>query len=91
MLRKVKVIDGTGSLDVMMTGAKKKGGGISTLDAYLSANPVPEEEEIVYVEGKRGDSNVWINRMSIQDYKIALNIKDLKKQLKEKKSKEDSV
>ena len=86
---KLTINDGTGSLDVMMTGAKKKGGGISTLDAYLSANPVPEEEEIVYVEGKRGDSNVWINRMSIQDYKIALNIKDLKKQLKEKKSKEE--
>lgn len=74
---KVTMYDETGTVEAMMCGNK--------IDMFLSSNPIPAEDEILYVEGKKGEGNVWINRMSVQDYKIAFNIRDLKKLNKEEK------
>lgn len=75
---KVIIYDETGTIETMMCGNKA--------DLYLASNPIPSEDEIIYIEGKKGDGNVWINRMTVQDYKIAFNIKDLKKLNKEEKT-----
>lgn len=66
---KMELSDETGTLTTMMTGDK--------LARY--AGSFPKEDEIVYIEGKKGDNIIFIDRMEVQNYKIAFNMRDLKK------------
>ncbi len=54
---------------------------------YIAANPAPEEGQIVYIEGKKGDGNtIWGDTLQIQALEIYLRVRDLKK-LEKKESK----
>lgn len=68
---KMELSDETGTLSCMMTGDK--------LERYISSAVLPKEDEIVYIEGKKGDNIVFVDRLLVQNYKIAFNMRDLKK------------
>lgn len=79
---KMDISDETGVVTAMMTGEK--------LEKYLLASETPKEDEIVYIEGKKADNLVFINRMAVQNYKIAFNMRDLKKLRDKEDSKKEN-
>ena len=68
---KMDLSDETGTISVMMTGDK--------LARYTSSASLPQEDEITYVEGRKGEGIIFIDRMEVQNYKIVFNLRDLKK------------
>lgn len=79
---RMEISDETGVVTAMMTGDK--------LERHLLASETPKEDEIVYIEGRKADNLVFINRMAVQNYKIAFNMRDLKKLRDKEDSKKES-
>lgn len=62
--------DETGSMSGIMVGEK--------FNRFAASNDLPKEDEIVYIQGTKNDDGVWLNRLQVQNYKIAFRAKDLK-------------
>ena len=68
---KMIVSDEDASYDAMIVARK--------MEDYCRSNPIPEKGNIIFVTGQKGDEIVWINRMKIQDNKVFLKLRDLKR------------
>lgn len=50
---------------------------------FLLKNKPPEEEDIIYLEGRKGTDIVWLDKITAQDEKIISQTRDLNKHKKE--------
>lgn len=63
--------DETGQVNCIMSGDK--------FERYTFHSPIPKEDEIFLVEGKKGEGCLFVDRLSRQDMKIFLNAREIRK------------
>jgi DNA polymerase III alpha subunit len=68
---KLTIADESGKTTCMLYGEK--------VEQYLQHNEEPNEKSIVLIEGRKGRDIVWLDRMSIQDYKVYMKMGDIRK------------
>lgn len=75
---KLRLSDETGEIFAMILGDK--------LARYLEKLPLPQEDDIISLNGQKGDSILWINKMEVQNVKVYTKLSDLKNLEKEEKT-----
>jgi len=66
---KIVLVDESAEFSAMLLGGKLKN--------YLENNPEPVVDDIVLVEGQRGDDIIWIEGLKIQNHKIYTKLSEL--------------
>jgi len=67
---KLKLSDETGETQAMLLGDK--------LAQYLDKLELPKEEDIIKLEGSKGEDILWINKMEVQNVKIYTRLSEVK-------------
>lgn len=68
---KLEVYDGSGSIICIMSGDK--------LARYMAQSQIPDEDDIVLIEGSKGDDCIFVNRLELQEFNIYFKTSQLNK------------
>lgn len=66
---KLILVDEAGSTPAMLVGEK--------LEKFLQKKAEPNEEEIVYITGQKGEDILWINELEVQNHKVYTKLSEL--------------